>query len=187
MARTPALASDPAASSEWPATAPIGSIDYEDYRVSQTREIPRAPRPTPAPPTIAIPRTTTPGTVPSTVIPVPTLPTVDATRASWMEPVVRSSSASQSAASRLAKGTAPLEPDAPRTTRRQAMVLDDTNPNLSVGDRTRPGIGAPFAPDPTEPNLSLPPMGDRTRPGIALPSAARAVSLPSIKRRSAPR
>jgi hypothetical protein len=38
--------------------------------------------------------------------------------------------------------------------------------------------------DDTEPNLRV---GDRTKPGIAMPAAARAVQLPSVKRRMAMR
>jgi hypothetical protein len=56
---------------------------------------------------------------------------------------------------RFPKGTGPVSP---RTTSRMAAMPDDTDPNVNVGDRTTPGI--------------------------ALPPAARAVSLPSIKRRS---
>jgi hypothetical protein len=167
-------------------------------------------------PAIAIPRTTTP----STVIPVPSLPTVDATRRARLEPVVRA--AATTLVSRFAKGTGPFDPPggfAPRPagqagrvpaphlasldpptlprTRRAAVILDETPPNLSIGDSTTPGVapatrrttaapaselddglGEPVAPP-------APSSGDRTSPGIALPTAARTVALPSIKRRTA--
>lgn len=183
-----AVTGDAATSGEWPKTEAIGAIDYEDYRVSATRPsipVPRvAPRPTPAPPaTIAIPRTATP----STVIPVPALPTIDAARMSRMEPVRTSSS------SRLAKGTGPLDSEDPPA-RRQALLVEDTVQDYPVGDRTRPGIaparraqGTPPHEEPTVQTHAAASVGERTRPGIALPPAARAVQLPSIKRRSAPR
>jgi hypothetical protein len=184
----PAVAPDPAASGEWPSTEPIGAIDYEDYRIS-TRPAIAIPRVLPA---VAIPRTTTP----STVIPVPALPTVDAAHCGRMEPVVRTAPPAQ--ANRFAKGTGPVDPPTVRPTRPAAVVVEDTIPNLSVGDRTRPGVapatrrmaamtGAELA-DALDEALGepvQPPAGDRTRPGIALPPAARAVQLPSIKRRTA--
>jgi hypothetical protein len=177
-----AVTGDAATSGEWPKTEAIGAIDYEDYRVATRPSIPVprvAPRPTPAPPaTIAIPRTA----APSTVIPVPVLPTIDAARMSRMEPVRTSSS------SRLAKGTGPLDSEDPPA-RRQAMLLEDTVPDYSVGDRTRPGIAPPRRAQGTPPHEepTVTSVGERTQPGIALPAAARAVQLPSIKRRSAPR
>jgi hypothetical protein len=77
------------------------------------------------------------------------------------------------------------------------VILDETPPNLSIGDSTTPGVapatrrttaapaselddglGEPVAPP-------APSSGDRTSPGIALPTAARTVALPSIKRRTA--
>ena len=185
----PAVTKDPAASGEWPRTETIGAIDYEDYRIS-TRPAIAIPRVLPA---VAIPRTTTP----STVIPVPAMPTVDAARCGRMEPVVRTAAP----ASRFAKGTGPVDPPTRRRTRPVAVVVEDTIPNLSVGDHTRPGVapatrrmasvtGAElpelhdvFEAAPGEP--TPPATGDRTRPGIALPPAARAVQLPSIKRRTA--
>src|SRR6185436_6644419 len=145
---------------------------------------------------------------PSTVIPVPALPTVDATRRSRLEPVVRTA-ASQVLVSRFAKGTGPVDPPtlsstrpaAVSRTRPAAMIVEDTHPNLSanlsVGDHTTPGVapatrrttaapaselddslGEPVAPP-------APSSGDRTKPGIALPAAARTVALPSIKQRAA--
>jgi len=198
--RPTAATKDPAASGEWPKTETIGAIDYEDYRIA-TRpaiEIPRARPPTPAPP-IAIPRTTTP----STVIPVPALPVANASHLSRMEPVVRSHAASADA--RFAKGTGPVDPpsDPPcdpaelerPQRRRPAMVVEDTIPDLSVGDRTTPGIALPVTrralgtagESARVDQTVMPAAGDRTRPGIALPPAARTVQLPSIKRRTAPR
>lgn len=136
----------------------------------------------------------------STVIPVPALPTADASHRSRMEPVVRSA---QSAASRLAKGTGPVDPSNPsangveasppsrtaRNGRAAAIVLEDTVTDLSVGDRTRPGVPLPAtrrmpAVKADELIAATVPATDPTRPGIGLPPAARAVSLPSIKRRT---
>jgi len=193
--RPTAATKDAAASGEWPKTETIGAIDYEDYRVA-TRpaiEIPRARPPTP-PPTIAIPRTTTP----STVIPVPALPVANAGHLSRMEPVVRSQ-ASSADTGRFAKGTGPVDPpeaETERSPRRpRAMVVEDTIPDISVGDRTTPGLALPparralgTAGEPARADqATMPAAGDRTRPGIALPPAARTVQLPSIKRRTAPR
>jgi hypothetical protein len=131
-------AKDPAASGEWPKTEPIGAIDYD--RIS-TR------------PAIAIPQgeASTQRTAPVTVIPVPVLPTLQGSQGR-LQPVVRAVPPASS--SRFAKGTAPVDPDAERA----AAMSDDTDPNVSIGDRTTPGI--------------------------AMPPVARAVTLPSIKRRT---
>jgi hypothetical protein len=75
--------------------------------------------------------------------------------------------------------------DSPPHARAPALIVEDTIPNLSVGDRTRPGVAMPPAAQRAEAARSS--VGDRTRPGIALPPAARAVELPSIKRRMLPR
>jgi hypothetical protein len=165
---------DLAASGDWRKTDTTEAAAYEDYRVS-TRPV-------------VIPR----ATMPSTVIPVPTLPTVDATRRTRLEPVVRTAP-SPAASNRFAKGTGPVDPPAPRRTRSAAVVVEDTLPNFSVGDHTRPGVAPATRRMAALPGGELddtgqvapPPSGDRTRPGIALPTAARAVELPSIKRRTA--
>lgn len=191
---------DLAASGDWRETDAADTAEasaYEDYRVS-TRPLPRIV------PEVALSRTATP----STVIPVPVLPTVDATRRSRLEPVVRTA-ASPAQVSRFAKGTgqvdppalSPTRPAAVSRTRPMAMLVEDTHPNLSanlsVGDHTTPGVapatrrttavpateldeglGEPVAPP-------APSSGDRTKPGIALPAAARTVTLPSIKQRAA--
>lgn len=191
----------------------VESAAYEDYRVSSRPAI-ELPRVVPA---VAIPRTTTP----STVIPVPSLPTVDATRRARLEPVVRVAPP-PTLASRFAKGTGPVDPTgsfAPRPagkagrvptshlasldpptlprTRPAALIVEDTHSSLSVGDRTTPGIAPATRRTTAAPagefddalgELVAPPApssGDRTKPGIALPPAARAVALPSIKRRTA--
>jgi len=176
---TPRAASvrDSAASSEWPKTDLIGSIDYDDSSRVSVRpavEIPRAEPPA----TVAIPR----NAAPNTVIPVPVLPTMATMTAGCtrMEPVVRTAQISSASASRLAKGTGPVDP--PATQRLPAVLVEDTIPDLSVGDRTRPGVPIPR---PAEPAQSS--TGDRTKPGIALPPASRSVELPSIKRRMLPR
>jgi len=97
---------------------------------------------------------------PATVIPVPRLPSIrDAERARRFEPVVRTTIGPAPAPpGRLAKGTAPIGSDTEQT---PAVMSDDTELTLSIGDRTTPGI--------------------------AMPLAARAVALPSIKRGRAPR
>lgn len=140
----------------------------------------------------------------STVIPVPALPSADASHRSRMEPVVRS--AQSAAASRLAKGTGPVDPSHPpapsahgvepsppsrtaRSGRAAAIVLEDTVTDLSVGDRTRPGVPLPAtrrmpAVKADELIAATVPAADPTRPGIGLPPAARPVALPSIKRRT---
>lgn len=195
---------DLAASGDWRETDTADTAEasaYEDYRVA-ARPLPRIV------PEVALPRTLPRTELRSTVIPVPALPTVDATRRSRLEPVVRTA-ASQVLVSRFAKGTGPVDPPTPSPTRPAAvsrtrpaaMIVEDTHPelsaNLSVGDRTTPGVapatrrttaapaseldeslGEPVAPP-------APPSGDRTKPGIALPTAARAVALPSIKQRAA--
>ena len=159
----------------------IGAIDPDDdSRVPTRPAVPIASPPSP-PPALAMPRATTP----STVIPVPALPTTMAAGLSRMEPVVRSQVPAASA-SRFAKGTGPVDP--PVTSRPAATLVEDTIPNLSIGDRTTPGVAPappPRAADAVKP--LEPPVGDRTKPGIALPRAARAVELPSIKRRMLPR
>ena len=148
------------------AAAPPASREWRDDSRVSTR------------PAIAIPRMTTP----STVIPVPALPAM-VTGCSRMEPVVRAAPGAPAAASRFAKGTGPVDPPTPRS---PAMLVEDTIPNLSVGDRTRPGIAMPPPPSRSA-EAARSSVGDRTKPGIALPPAARAVELPSIKRRMSPR
>lgn len=121
--------------------------DYEDFSGVTTRPgmaalaSLRAPAPA-----------TPPRVVPATVIPVPTLPSVHTTGVIRLEPVVRTAQVPPASPNRFPKGTAAV---GPRTGSRAALS-DDTDPNVSVGDRTTPGI--------------------------AMPSAARVVALPSIKR-----
>ncbi len=180
------------ATAETTAETTTESAAYEDYRVSSRPAI-ELPRIVPA---IATPRTTTP----STVIPVPSLPTVDATRRARLEPVVRGAPAT-TLVSRFAKGTGPVDPPALPRTRPAAVIVEDTHPTLSVGDSTTPGVAPATRRMAAAPASELadglddglgetvappaPPSGDRTKPGIALPVAARAVALPSIKRRFA--
>jgi hypothetical protein len=99
--------------------------------------------------------------VPSTVIPVPALPRVQNTaKAGRLEPVVRTiSTPVPPAAPGSAKGTRPADPTAT--------------------SRIAPGLS-----DNAERKLSA---GDRTQPEGAMPPAARAVQLPSVKRRMARR
>jgi hypothetical protein len=172
---------DPAASAEWPQTEPIDPFDIEDVQVPTRTSVPlaatspttarhaaappappRRTRPTTAPPPAApsLPRIVT-TTAPVTVIPVPTLPTMQmSAQTSKLAPVVRAAQPAP-AARRLGKGTAPIDQDATETQLQAAPEVDDTNPNLAIGDRTTPGI--------------------------AMPLAARAVQLPSVKRRAAHR
>ena len=92
---------------------------------------------------------------PATVIPVPQLPSIlDVGRSTWLEPVVRTTATAPAAPpNRLAKGTAPIDAD----TQQIPALSEDTVQSFPVGDLTTPGIGMPLA--------------------------ARAVSLPSLKRR----
>jgi hypothetical protein len=177
---------DLAASGDWRSTDTAEGYAYEDYRIT-SRPLPSVVH------AVAIARTTTP----STVIPVPALPTVDATRRARFEPVVRTPPSS-TMVNRFAKGTGPVDPPAPPGTRPVAMIVEDTVPSFPVGEHTTPGV-APATRRTTaapardaddamtdEPVAPPPPSsGDLTRPGIALPQAARAVALPSIVRRTA--
>jgi hypothetical protein len=155
------ISTDPAASADWPLTLPVGAIDYEDYVVVSSPapvvSIPRARLPQ-APSAASAPRPVTP----STVIPVPALPTMHGTAfANRLEPVVRSAS---------------------RTAVIGAMAAPTPTPPARFSKGTvseRSAVREP--PDDTQPSLAI---GDRTQPGIALPPAARAVQLPSIKRRT---
>jgi hypothetical protein len=158
---------DPASSGEWPKTETIGAIDYDNSRVAPRPAV-AIPRVTPAAPPRELSRAAAPSPelprapAPSTVIPVPALPSMqNVGRASRLEPVVRTGGTQDPPASlrRLAKGTGPVDPTT--ASRTMPAMSDDTEPNLSVGDRTTPGI--------------------------ALPPAARAVQLPSVKRRNATR
>jgi hypothetical protein len=99
--------------------------------------------------------------VPSTVIPVPALPRVqDARTSGRLEPVVRTiSTPVPPAAPGFAKGSRRVDPTT--TSRIAPGTSGDTELNHSVGDRTKPGV--------------------------AMPPAARAVQLPSVKRRMARR
>jgi hypothetical protein len=163
---------DPATSGEWPKTAPTGSIDYESGARAVTRPmlaVPAPPRATPAtsvaraaPVTSRFASATTQelprAAAPITVIPVPTLPTVHGTMcAGRLEPVVRPA-AVRVPPRRFPKGTGPV---GPQTEAHAAELPDDTDAHVM--------------------------LEDRTKPGIAMPRAARAVSLPSVKRRGAPR
>jgi hypothetical protein len=151
---------DPASSGDWPATAPIGAIDYAYHSQVENRPVMTIPNAASKAPLPTEPR----AVVPSTVIPVPTLPTVQNTAKSGrFEPVVRTTRAQEAlaAATRFAKGTGAVDQTA--TTRITPPMPDAMS-------------------DDTEPNLSI---GDRTKRGVALPPAARAVQLPSVKRRMA--
>lgn len=141
---------DPASSGEWPKTEPIGAIDYDDHARVATRPViavPHVPMETPA----------TQRTVPVTVIPVPVLPSLQRTsHAGRLQPVVRAAPSPVPPASpnRFPKGTGTVAPNTESYA--TSPQFDDTDPNVSVGDRTTPGI--------------------------ALPRAARAVALPSVPR-----
>jgi hypothetical protein len=140
-----------------PTVAPTVAIAPEDPAQDVTQLGVAIPRAVPA---ASVPAAS-PAAARATVIPVPVLPTMrSATRTSRLEPVVRASSSPAGPASqpRFAHGTGAV-------------------------DQSSPG-GAPALPVDKHPNLSV---GDRTTPGIALPPAARAVQLPSVKRRLAQR
>ncbi len=189
------VAAEPAASAEWPATQPIGAIDYADYSHMPTQPavvIPRA-RPASVMPVATTPSTVIPvpvATTPSTVIPVPALPTMRSTGlARRLEPVVRSAPAQKSASSRrFAKGTGPVDP---ATTQDMAAVSEDMTADMTadmaVGDKTRPGIAMPAEARTTRTTKVPSQVGDQTRVGIAMPQAARTVALPSGKHRTSSR
>ena len=167
------------ATGDWPATMPIGSIDYDDYRIA-TR---------PAIPLPSVLQAAGARPAPTTVIPVPPLPTVETTMHVRLEPVVRTAHAAP-ATGRLAKGTGPRDPEQAASRRRASMVIDEATANLAVGDRTRPGVAVAAAQarrTGTTLGTAAPASSDHTKPGIALPAVARAVALPSTKRRNVPR
>lgn len=163
----PAAMKDPASSStEWPKTAPVGSIDYDDYSRVPTRPAVAIPRTAPEPP--PEPR----AVVPSTVIPVPVLPTMqNAARTSRLEPVVRTIPAQ-----------APPSAQTPPSTQTPPSAQSRFALGTGPVDSATPAHGVSPLSDATAHNLSV---GDRTKPGVALPPAARAVQLPSVKRRMA--
>ncbi len=157
MAVVATRGSSSASSAASPKTAPVGAIDHDDHFRVPTKSGVTIPRVAPADPPPEKPR----AAAPVTVIPVPPLPSIqNIARAGRLEPVVRTTPASVPPTSGypFAKGTGSVDPG---TTSRGAAMSDDTEPNLRVGDRTKPGI--------------------------ALPPAARAVQLPSVKRRLAMR
>ena len=166
MASVTAKAPEPAASAEWPATQPIGAIDYEDYAAVPTRPaiaIPRIapPRPAAVMAVATTPSTAMPAATPSTVIPVPALPTMRSTaNATPLAPVVRTIPAQQGPR-RFPKGTGPHDPPT----------------DAAIGEHTRLGVTP----------ASARPVGEQTQVGLALPPAARTVALPSIKRRMSSR
>jgi hypothetical protein len=186
---------DLAASGDWREADAADTVEasaYADYRVS-TRPLPRiVPEP-------ALARTL-PGTAsPSTVIPVPALPTVDATRRSRLEPVVRTAPSS-TLVSRFAKGTGPVDPPTLSRTRpaavtrtRPAAVLG-TSPAAVPGTRSAavpgtrsaavPGTRSAAVPgtrstavivEDTQRSLSV---GDHTTPGVA-PATRRTMAAPA--------
>jgi hypothetical protein len=132
---------------------------------AKIRPEPIKPHPGALPPSPNITAAPPPGRsradVPSTVIPVPALPRVqDARTSGRLEPVVRTiSTPVPPAAPGFAKGSRRVDPTT--TSRIAPGTSGDTELNHSVGDRTKPGV--------------------------AMPPAARAVQLPSVKRRMARR
>jgi hypothetical protein len=156
---TPGRVAGPALTLPMPVVAPQApgaSGEWFDTRAPTPRAMP-----IPQVARAASPPVVPPGAAPTTVIPVPTLPTMHGTaHAGRLAPVVRTSAARAAASPRrFAKGTGPVSP---RTTSRMAAAMsDDTELHFKVGDRTTPGI--------------------------AMPPAARAVELPSIKRRTVTR
>jgi hypothetical protein len=160
----PAVPRDPAASGEWPTTAPIGAIDYDGSSRRSARRLPRPHEAPSTPPARDTPDRRSriagsgdPDALPGgagvfprgierppsvTVIPVPTLPSVHSTNgANRLQPVLRTqaSAPANGALRRFADGTL-----APETGPHVAQP-DDTDPNISVGDRTTPGFAMPRA------------------------------------------
>jgi hypothetical protein len=163
MAVVAAKDASSASSAAWPMTETIGAIDYDASVRVTTTPVVAIPRVTPAPPRPEAPRAPAPlprAAAPGTVIPVPMLPTVQHSRGPGrLAPVVRTTPAQvpPAALPRLASGTGSV--DSTPTSRSMPAMSEDTVPNLTIGDRTKPGI--------------------------AMPMAARAVELPSVKRRAA--
>jgi hypothetical protein len=157
-------------SAERPGTEPIDAIDHDDDFRSATPpaiQVPAAPvaaapvpRRAPVSQPVMQPPAVRPAPIaraaPATVIPVPTLPTLQGTSgASPLQPVLRTPATRTPASTTVhfAKGTGTVTPgmdarDAARAEAEVASTLamsDDTDPNVSVGDRTTPGIAIPKA------------------------------------------
>lgn len=145
---------DPSTSGEWPKTAPIGEIDYDSRPIvviPRATPVPAKLRPATAPPVRPlvnrpptappVPRAQArtepvlPLITPSTIIPVPKLPSVRGAEASRLEPVVRTAGPR-----RFPKGTV-----GGATTTTMTAMSEDTVPNLSIGDRTQVGVTMPAA------------------------------------------
>jgi len=144
---------DPIATDSWPKTEPHGEIDYNDYTSPVAEVVRLAPTPTPvaAPTSVRVAPPT-----PSTVIPIPRLPTTGnaSPRSSSMTPVVRQTLPTPilpTPPRRFAKGTAPVLP------------------------QSTSSIKPPVSPP-------APAVSEDTVPNFMLPPAAAAVALPSIKR-----
>lgn len=144
---------DPIATDSWPKTEPLGEIDYNDYTspVAEVVRVVRLATPLAAPTSV---RVATP--TPSTVIPIPRLPTTgDASpRSSSMTPVVRQTLPTPilpTLPRRFAKGTAPVLPQS----------TSSIKPPVSPPARA---------------------VSEDTVPNLALPPAAVAVAPPSLKR-----
>lgn len=112
----------------------------------------------------------------ATVIPVPTLPSIESTHTTGtrLAPVVRPSASSVQPASlnRFPKGTAPITPSP------QDARSDEADPMAAAQKAAERAAHAI--------DEAIHAVGDRTRPGIALPVPARTVALP-LRRRTAPR
>ncbi|HEX3473559.1 MAG TPA: hypothetical protein VHT91_00885 [Kofleriaceae bacterium] len=167
---------DLAASGDWREadTVTAEASAYEDYRVSSF-PLPRIVA------EAALPRATTP----STVIPVPALPTVDATRRSRMEPVVRSAP-SPTLVNRFAKGTGPVDPPvvAPvRPAMRPAVrpaAIPLTRPAAMPLTRSAAmplTRSAAMIIEDTHPSF---PVGEHTTPGVA-PATRRTTAVPAAE------
>ena len=152
---------DPIATDSWPKTEPLGEIDYNDYTspVAEVVRVVRLAQPAPVPPSLTPVATPTSVRVapptPSTVIPIPRLPTTAnaSPRSSAMTPVVRQTLPTPilpTPPRRFAKGTAPVLPQS----------TSSEKPPVSPP--------APAVSEYTVPNFTLPP--------------AAAAALPSIKR-----
>jgi hypothetical protein len=152
---TIALARARAEAEETP-TAPVPSPQAHPGSIPpSTATLPAAPTATSAKMATSVPAVAP--SAPATVIPVPQLPSIlHPGRTARFEPVVRTTVTAVPPAprSRFAKGTETIGSD---TEQIAAVTTDDTEQGFAIGDRTQPGIGMPLA--------------------------ARAVALPSIKRR----
>ncbi len=154
---------DPIQIDTWPKTEPLGEIDYNDYtspmaevvRVAQMANTPRVVLPAKLTPPRALPvlvpavaapiqaqtRVFPRGQSPVTVIPIPRLPSLNATHTTGMSPVVRAPVTPIAPPRRLAKGTGPYLPKTePMVIVPQPRNDDDTMPGMLLPTAALPSI-----------------------------------------------